>query len=154
MSYGCDFWFWRMALAEADLSFSAFQQLGLPVPDVCDFKDHTTERFHSTGAQFLAGYATAEILWNVLTGPQLATIYTTVESAKSGSGILYMTIDLGDGRVSARAWADISARPARPITTQSGPISGKIRGSLPHYENVSLALNNVTVINEPSVYSV
>lgn len=143
---------WRISLTEAGLQKGSLYNYNIPTPTTAMFTDHTTAVVRLDGSQSLHGFTQVTLLWELLTGIQAQTIRGFVDSAKGGSGLLFLTLDKGDASAPGRAWIDISGYPHRHSQlTQEGPIMGS-KGQ-PHYLNVQLFVNAVTVINDPSNYS-
>jgi hypothetical protein len=143
---------WRIAMTEGGLTKGSFYHYKLPVPSTAPYVDHSAAVMKSDGSQALHGFEQVTLLFDILSGPQAAMIRQFIDAARSGAGILFMTIDKGDGSAPGPAWIDISGTPHRQARlSQNGPIVGST--GQPHYTNVQLFLNNVTVVNDPSNYS-
>jgi hypothetical protein len=130
-------------------SFAAY---GIPVPDVAPYNDSSKAVSRGQGEQALHGFATIDFLWGRLTREQAWRVRKFIDDAKSGTGWLYLTVDLNDDSSIGPQWADIRAKPHRdPKQADSGPIIGRIgQGS---HENYSMFLNNVVILNNPSNYT-
>lgn len=147
-----DVWKYRISLSIAGLARGSFKSLGIPVPSVVAFRDNSISRTKSDGGQSLQGYYQVEIMWDILTGPQYHKVRRFIDQAKPG--LLYLTIDIGDGSAFNKRWVDIEGRPHRQEDlSQSGPLVSRNAQSLNHFENVVLFINNVRVVNNPSDYS-
>lgn len=152
MAVNCLSWKWRISLTEAGLDKGSFHNYGIPAPDTGMYTDSTTAATRSDGSQSLHGYRQVTLSWGRLTALQLAVIREFIDDARSGAGLLYLTIDRGDGSAPGRDWIDVFGKPHRqPQLTQEGPIGSSI--GQPSYQNVRLFVNDLTVVNDPSSYS-
>ena len=142
---------WRISLTEGGLAKGSFYHYDLPEPSTAPFSDHSASVIKSDGSQGLHGFPQVTLLFDILSGPQAAILRQFIDAGRS-AGVLFLTVDRGDGSDPGPAWIDISGVPHRQSRlTQNGPLVGS-RGKS-HYTNVQLFLNNVTVVNDPSNYS-
>lgn len=151
MSSSCA-WNWRIALTEADLAMGSFAAYGIPVPDVAAYNDSTKETTRGRGEQALHGSATIDFLFDRMTRPNAWRLRKFIDDAKSGTGYLYMTVDLNDDSAPGEQWVDVRGKPHRdPKAADSGPIAGRSgQGSMKNY---SMLLKNVEILNNPSDYT-
>lgn len=144
-----DAWKWRVATSEAGLELGAFPQVGLPPVDVPSLQEFTEVVERADGSEVGHGYLTWTGFWETMDGRQYHALRRRVDIARASAGqVLFMTVDRGNGRKSFGDWVDISGKPNAPRTT-----SGEPNDQVSVYENVTLTLNAVTVINDPSSYS-
>ena len=145
-------WHWRIALAEADLDMGSLAVYGIPVPNIAAYNDSSKETTRSRGEQALHGFAKIDFLWDRLTREQAWRLRKFIDDAKSGTGWLYMTVDLNDDSAPGEQWADVRGKPHRdPAQADAGPIANRIgQGS---FANYSIFLNNVVILNNPSNYT-
>lgn len=141
---------YRIALTEAGLSSGALMARGIPIPTVAPYKDHSVIVEKGDGSNREYGYKTVELMWDRLTAAQGRILYALVESARGGSGLLYLTIDRADGNAPGQDWIDVYGRPGRLVLTGEAPLN---RHGYSTHRNVSLNVNNLTVVNDPSSYS-
>lgn len=144
---------WRIALTLAGLEKGSFYVLDLPIPEVAAYSDHTLERPQGDGGQALHGFNSLDMLFAELLGHQWFILRKRIDDAKAGAGVIYLTIDAADGKTPGPRWVDVSAYPHRPVQlSQEGPLTG--RSNTRHiYENVRVLFNNITIINDPSIYT-
>jgi hypothetical protein len=143
----------RISLTEAGLAKGLFWVRGLPPPSVPPYRDHTVIVPKSDGSNREYGYKNVTILWDRMTMEAGYALQTLVEGARvagGGTGLLYLTILRGDGSGSGRDWIDVSGRPGRVVLTAAPPFNRQGPGT---YDNVTLIVNNLTIVNDPSSYS-
>ena len=140
-----DIFRWRIANAEADLPANILFAYGIPTPTQIEYRDHTTRISQSEGGIARHGYINAKILWTKLTPYQATVIRDFVETAKSGTGLLYMTINRLDGSTGTYGWIDLSGRPTLADIVPDQPIVGST-GYL--HSNIVLELSNITVLDD------
>ena len=153
MASSCS-WHWRIALTEAGLERGGFPLWGIPVPTLAPYNDASVESPRSDGEQALHGFETVDFLWEVLTAEQAFNIRRLIDQAKAATGWLYFTVDLNDDSTPGVQWADVRGKPHRDFKqADAGPIIGRLQGSLNHHKNYRLLLNNVNVLNNPSIFT-
>jgi len=140
-----DIFRWRIANAEADLPMNPLFAHGIPSPTQIEYKDHTTRISQSEGGVARHGYINLKVMWGKLTTSQASTLRTFVETAKSGTGLLYMTINKLDGSASNYGWVDISGRPTLSDIVPDQPIVAST-GYL--HSNIVLELSNITILDD------
>lgn len=141
---------WRVATTEAALSNNWFISLGLPEPTQIEYSDHTIKNSQSEGGTARHGYHTVKIMWSKLSPFQAWTLKNVHDNAKaSATGLLFMTVSRLDGSKPGVDWIDISGRPDIGPIAPEQPIIGA-NGYV--HDNVVLALNNVTVLNDPASF--
>lgn len=142
---------WRIGLTEASLLRGLFLFYGLPTPNLAQYSDHTTAIDVSDGSQVLQGYQSLTVLWTRLSGKQAARVRRFIDDARSGTGLLFLTIDRGDTTAAGHDWIDIQGYPHRQSNLSQDQIAGRVGQHT--YANVQLVLGNVTVLNDPSTYA-
>jgi hypothetical protein len=140
-----DIFRWRIANAEADLPMNPIFAHNIPTPTQTEYKDHTTRISQSEGGVARHGYINFKAMWGKLSPTQANTIKTFVETAKSGTGLLYMTINRLDGSSDSYGWVDLSGRPTLSDIVPDQPIVGS-SGYL--HSNIVLELSNITILDE------
>lgn len=140
-----DIFKWRIANAEADLPKNPLFAYNIPTPTQIEYVPWTTRISQSEGGIARHGYIHCKLLWTKLTPNQVTIIRDFVETAKSGSGLLYLTINRLDGSSSGYGWADISGRPSLSDIVPDQPIVGAT-GYM--HSNVLLELSNITVLDD------
>lgn len=151
MSASCG-WNWRISLTEAGLAMGSFAAYGIPVPNLASFNDSSKATTRSQGEQALHGFPTIDFLFDRLTREQAWQLRKFMDAAKTGTGWLYMTVDMNDDSAPGTQWVDVRGKPHRdPKQADAGPIGGR-RGQ-GSFNNYSMFLNNVVVLNNPSNYT-
>ena len=133
---------WRITDTLANLERSLFLRYGIPSPSQSQYKDHSQRISQGEGGMARHGYRNLEVLWLKITPCQADSIRDFVESAKSGSGLLYMTVKPLDG--TSVEWMDISGKPDLSDIAPDAPL---IAASGYIHSNIKLTLNNVTIID-------
>lgn len=147
-------WDWRIALIEADLATSPFKVWNIVVPELATYNDSSVETAKGEGEQALHGFPNMRFLWDILTRQQGNRIRQFIDAAKAGTGWLYFTVDLTDDSSVGIQWADIRGKPHRDReTADAGSIAGRLPGSQGHFDNYSLFLNAVEIVNNPSIFT-
>jgi hypothetical protein len=155
MPMKCDAFNWRFSPgSEAGLAYSSFYLRGVPVPSIAGFYDNSGETFNSFGAQLVHGYLRLEMIWERFNNVQWNIVYEAIEAAKvAAEPVLYMTVDRSDGSHAIPYWIDIKGYPHRQLDqVDPGPLIGRQK-RVHVYNNVILRLNNVSIINDPSLYA-
>jgi len=143
---------YRISLAESRLPLGHFISHGLPAP-VLNWKDFAEQFPIAGGAYTPDGYTSCELSWPILTVSQYETLKVMIDEClglvtsnliHSGAGNkqLFLTLDLlGNGK-----WSDIRGVPM--------PMRFPSSGTRPHgmwYNNISLTVNNILIINDVAV---
>lgn len=148
-------WDWRIALTEAGLPTGELAAYQIPPPSNAPFLIGAVELAQSDGGQAIHGYTTLDLLWKRLDsfqGFRLKKFYT---EAIAGTGFLYMTIARTDAHAVGYYWIDVRGRPHRAINlSDSGDIAERAEDGAPYYDNFRLLLNNIEIVNDPSLYTV
>jgi hypothetical protein len=134
-----------MALTEAGLAKGFLQSIGVPKPSNA-YKAYSSQLPQSTGGQKRTGYKNDTWQWVNVTPTQANEICELVESALSGSGVLYVTLPRANGENAGMDWIDAYGVPSYPeiVTIQDSGINGLV------LQSVTLRINNITIVNEPS----
>jgi hypothetical protein len=136
--------YYRIATSQAGLESGAnFFIRGIPRPDLAPFADFTQRFPQSQGGQTRQGNSNSSLFWSRLHFDAAGVLRGLIEIAEAGSGLLYFTLPRQDAKHSGVSWIDVSARPVMPEWTPLEEV-------LFIYENVTLRLNNVTVLATPS----
>ena len=147
-------WNWRMANAEGRLASDSFARLRIPVPDTVSFKDNSLEVDLSQGGQRLHGHINLSMLWATLSNTQLSVLVNKIEAIRVANGQLYLTIEASNGFYPGLQWIDIRGRPHRPPElSPAGSLAGRVRGAS-SFNSVTLFVNSITVVNNPSLFTV
>jgi len=149
--FGCDPWNWRVAVTEPGLATGAFFNWKLPPPTVANFADHSEQKQRSDGTLAFHGRQILNIMWDILDAPQMGQLKFIINAGVTAGDVIFMTIDRGFGATFGRDWVDIRGIPHEPVVTQGGPLD-YVTGA-PHYRNVQLFINEITILNEPSIYA-
>jgi hypothetical protein len=146
-------WNWRISLDEPGLARGSFALYGIPLPVTFQFDDFATSVTRTDGSQARHGYISCQLLFDDNLNP-IATkrLRQFILNAQAGSRILYMTVDRGNATTSGADFIDIFGFPHLPegIAVSAG-IAG--RRGIHTYMPFTLLLNNVTVVNDPSSYT-
>jgi len=142
-----DLFKWRISNTLGGLTRNLFIRYGIPTPSQVQYKDHTKRVSQGEGGMARHGYRNLEILWLKLDPCQADTVRDFYEAAKSGTGLLYLTVKPLDGR--NVEWMDVSGKPDLSDIAPDSPIIGA-DGYM--HSNIKLTLNNVTVITEDPTF--
>jgi hypothetical protein len=134
--------YYRLAFTESGLGKGYLFSRGLPPPSTVTFKDFSGEYSQSDGGKVQHGYLSVVLMWNVLTYTQSYQLrkYTN-------SSVLYATIDRNNGTKPGRDWVDVRGVPLPMNIERDRGIAGSIGGAT---INVTLTINNLTIVNDPS----
>ena len=148
-------WNWRIGLLEPDLQLGSFINYGIPVPDEPgEYVTYGSRVPTGDGGEQVHGFETFTVLWSILEGKQMFQLKSFVDDARAGTGLLFLTIDKAIGLDVNHHWIDISGKPAFLEIPASSLPNRNGNPGMAHYNNVAVTLRNVTVINDPSSYSV
>lgn len=140
---------YRIATTEVGLERGWFRYLKIPPPTTVDYKAFSEKKARTTGGQVLHGYKNLTILWTNIgvAAARRITRYVDYALSTSGTGLLYVTFDMFPNR----DWVDVSGIP-HPMDPQvlQGPFQIYGNAGLGGYSNLTLYLNNITIINDPS----
>lgn len=148
-------WNWAFAVVEADLGRFKLPTLEIPVPDVVDYTPYANVITVADGGQRRYGYSQLRLTWETMNGRAYDKMSAFIIVAQASPNVMYATVDLYDsGRASSSAWyVDISGYPH--FMPQAAPLAGSVAGRRGQkvFTNVTLFLNNITIINDPSNYA-
>lgn len=148
-------WDWRISLTEAGLATGWLASYHIPPPNKAPFLEGIVAVPQSAGGQAVHGYTTDDLLWDRLDDFQAFRLKKFVTDAISGTGYLYMTVSRTDAHAPGNYWIDIRGRPHRYMDlTDSGDIAARSEIGRPYYDNFRLFLNNIEIVNDPSLYTV
>lgn len=142
---------WRIATTEGGLARNTFFNLRIPVPDLPNYRDHTTIAQRSDGSDATRGFINNVIMWDRLTGTEGYELKRLVQIARTGAGVLFMTIPRLNGDGIGNDFIDLSGFPQYLLLTPAGGHSRRHGPVI--YSNVRLVFNNITVVNDPSLFS-
>lgn len=146
-------WSWRIAANAAALEYGSFHQLSVPAPSLCTYKEYSNVVARSNGADASHGFENVSILWDILTAKQAQAINDIVETARIKNGTIFLTVDKAIGLALGFNWVDIEGYPLQMNLTSALRYDRSIKNDGPYYRNVSLKINAITVVNDPSLYS-
>lgn len=154
-SMKCDVFNWRFSPGlEAGLTYGSFYLKGIPEPIIAPYYDSSGQSINSFGAQLAHGYIRLELMWERLSNVQWNILYEAIEAAKvAAEPVMYMTIDQSGGSHAIPHWIDVKGYPHRQLEqADPGPLIGRSR-QIHYYDNVLLRLNNISIVNDPSLYT-
>ena len=138
----------RIALTEAGLETGFLSANGIPKP-TNTYKAYSSQLPRSTGGQKRTGYKNDVWQWagnNGLTPTQANEVCEYVESALSGSGVLYVTLPRANGENAGMDWIDAYGIPSYPEIVKTQEVGTNIYV----LQSVILRINNITIVNEVS----
>lgn len=134
--------YWRLS-ATSTLTNQNLFALGLPPVNTSNYRTYSQIVPQSQGGATRQGYINIPILWDDMTYNQFYTVFQINEAALT-AGTIYATIDKANGTGLVNSFIDISGKP-QPLEYT---VASNGRGII--YINVTLRINNVTVINDPA----
>lgn len=141
---------WRIATTEAGLATGYFVARRLPMPDLANYTDHQDRPGRSDGGMARHGYKSVNLTWQNLSPKDAVKIRALVQEAiDSATGRLYLTIDRNDGTNVAPDFIDVYGYPHMP-TFSSSTVLASARNGRRIFNSVSLLVNNLTIVNDPS----
>ena len=132
---------WRLS-ANSTLTRKHLFALGIPPPNIADYKTYSQLLAQSQGGQSRQGYINIPILWDLLDFSQLQTLVEIVDAAIT-AGAIYATVPKDNGS-GLNAFVDIHGI-ATPVTYQPVSHSSGLAAS-----NVTFTINAVVVDADPS----
>lgn len=151
----CTAWDYRFGLVEADLDRGYFAAYDIPLPQLAPLLDSTQESPRSAGGQALHGYTFLELLWTRLNMRQAWRVRRFIDDAKAATGLLYLTVAQNDAKHGGLYFVDINGYPHRPReAADDGDMAARAVDGGQYIDNYLLLLNNVTIINDPSLYTI
>ena len=145
-------WKWRFSLTEAGLAQGGLANYHLPIPTVPHLRKHSVQVPQDEGGQALHGWPNVSLLWERLSEEQFARLLRLVKDAREGTGFLYATVWTGAYWDGDLRWIDVYGRPHWPESGAPRAVGGTYLGQ-PSHEAVTLFINALTVVNDPSSYS-
>lgn len=144
---------WRIGLSEAALMRNYFRFFQIPEPNGSQYRDHSVTFSKSNGGLVQHGFATVTLRWDVLRADQAFFIARFVDGALgavgSGTGQLYLTVPYNNAaKIAPRSWIDVVGVPHPMNITEGGQVGNSVGV---YYENVTLFLNAVDIINDPAL---
>ena len=151
----CTAWDYRFGLVEADLARGYFAAYDIPLPQLAPLLDSALEISRSAGGQALHGYTNLEVLWRRLTMRQAWRVRRFIDDAKAATGLLYLTVAQNDARHGGLYFVDINGYPHRPReAADDGDMAARTPDGGQYIDNYILFMNNVTIVNDPSLYTI
>jgi hypothetical protein len=148
-------WDFRISLTEAGLQTGSLMSYDIPMPNLAPFLDSSVEMGRSDGGQALHGFINDGLMWDRIMMRVAFRLRKFIDDARSGTGELYLTVPMNDASHSGWHWLDVKGMPHRPRqATDSGDMGIRMPGGLQYVDDFVLLLNNITIINDPSVYTV
>ena len=136
----------RLATSEAGLAKGYIvQNWRIPEPVLPQYPLQSQVVDLSNGGQARRGFSSFTLFWDRLLFYQARVIFKLASDA--GNGQLYATIDKAwSGGSGLDGWIDVSGYPSVQVLT---PTPQSQSGA---YDNVSLVLTNLTIINDPASF--
>lgn len=147
-------WNWRIsASVQTGLSSGMFAAIELPIPEVFHLRRWTNSITVGDDSQRVYGRYQVEMLWNNLSQRTYFQLGQFIENSQQGTGLLFMTVDAHEIYHSGTHFMDISGYPYYPSeVAQAATLPGR-KGPASN-ENVQIFLNAVTIVNDPSLYTI
>ena len=120
----------------------------LPEPSVMTYNDHSSREAKQDGGQALRGFLSVTLLWDNLTDWQVSRLWELVnDSITSTDELMYATVaKQWNGSGARHSWIDVKGRPHYPSVSPAGGTSARL------YENVTLTINNIEIVNDPASF--
>jgi hypothetical protein len=136
----------RLATSEANLAKGyIIQNWRLPEPTLPQYSLQSQVVEMTSGGQARRGFRSVTLFWDRLMFHEARVLFKLVSDA--GNNQLYATIDKAwAGGSGLDGWIDISGYPSTQVLT---PVPNSQSGA---YDNVSLILTNITIINDPASF--
>lgn len=136
----------RLATSEANLAKGyIIQNWRIPEPVLPQYPLQSQVVDLSNGGQARRGFSSTTLFWDRLLFYQARALFKLV--ADVGNSQLYATIDKAwSGGSGLDGWIDVSGFPSVQVLT---PTPNSQSGA---YDNVSLILTNLTIINDPASF--
>lgn len=149
----CAEWDWRISLSEAGLQYGSVYNHELPPPSIAPYNEWQTAVSRSNGSQARHGFETVALMWSELSESQLFTLRKLITDAQGGTGLIYLTIERMVGLTRRDDFVDISGFPHLAPTGTDAAVVDRLMGE-PNHNDFILEVKNLTIINDPSVYTV
>lgn len=148
----CSRWGWKISNTEAGLARGSFPIIGLIPASTVELFDFSQQAVLASGATVVTGWGRCELSWAILDDRQMYALSRFVAEARANhGGVLYMTVPAGDGKAPTNELVDLSGFVNEIEARQAADYALALRGG--YTENVVIELQNVNIINRPSVYS-
>lgn len=135
---------WRIALTQAGLLKGYFRDLGIPRPTEPTYLPYSEVVPQSQGGVALQGYINITLVWERLNRFQLYLLESY--RANVTGGLIYLTIDKGNGDSPGFDWIDISGQ-VGVIQFANMP---KSRGNVK--TGTQWVINNITILADPASF--
>lgn len=140
----CDPLNYRIGPTLSGLDF--FFLVGITTPSTANYQGFSDKAAQGDGGQATHGYKTVTLTWVNADPKTVRRVKQYVNQALSSTKEIYLTVPYNDGSVIGRTFIDIVGRPW-PIEAAEDGIQGNW-GMV--YGNLTLFVNNVTIVNNPA----
>jgi hypothetical protein len=135
---------WRIGDTISTMDY--FLQTGIPIPTENPFNLYSALLPRGQGGNKSAGYQNATLSWATMGGEGLNSLKSYVDPVRATGAEIFLTLQKMEGETFGDHWIDIRGQPHVITYTKIGAkASGKA------YRNVVLFVNNITIVNDPSV---
>lgn len=136
---------YRISSEPADLSRNFLFLLRVPPPTVVQYKDHSVRSPKGDGGESRHGYKSVELTWDRLDLNQFRRLKSKIDYTAD----VYLTFPMLNGEREGMGWVDGYGKPSLSDPVPLSPLTGKVAV----YANITLRVNNVTIINDPADFS-
>jgi hypothetical protein len=143
-----DMLLWRIATSEAGLQRGAFFIVGIPPPTMAPYSAFSKIVPRADGGDAAHGYERVPYFWNSMSLTAYSRLKRIVDSVRPG--LIYVTLEINDGSSPSGVFVDVSGHPGYLQQSSESPAN---RNGVAAVSNVSLIINNATILNNPSNYS-
>lgn len=137
----------RMARTEAGLARGLLYLRGIAQPTFIQYRNFTEEVPQAEGGQLQQGYENVTIRWESANSKTTTFIRNIVQDALDNDKRLYLTIPWNNGRGQNR-WLNVYGIPHQIDPEEEG----RWGGTGIAYANVTLFVNNLTVLGEATTF--
>ena len=139
---------YRISNTEAGLAKGAFFVRSIPPPSMDTYQPFSSIVPRSGGGDAAHGYSKLTIVWRTMSLNQYNRLKVLVNTTRPG--LVYVTFAIRDGSQPQGIFVDASGKAQFMQQSSASPMN--LVGS-PAVENVTLVINNITILNNPSNYS-
>lgn len=152
---GCLPFMYRISTTEPGLAMDTFYNWQIAIPDIVDFRLSTTVSTRGDASQRFDGFRQLHLTWTKISELHWYRIKQIILDVNAAGSPLYMTIDpeIGDSP-GQQGYIDLMGYPHQPQLFQPGNPSLPYRHGRPSKANLTVFLNDVTILNDPSLYSI
>lgn len=141
---------WRLAETRALLPANTFPLIGLP-PIIQYFpKDYAVKSQSAGGRVGRNGFSSYQLLWTRMDDLQKSMLIRIYTSAMNGDGLMRLTGLWHDTSNPVTRWVDLEGYPDLGDLTPNPPA---FHYGIQVYSTIQLTLNNITLFNDPAIYS-